>query len=83
MELKAKLKDPVKILEANDNLRNKFFLEMTYNSNAIEGSRMSEKETQKAFEGKKVRGKELFEVLEALNHKNALEFLLGNIKRSI
>ena len=41
---------------------------------------MSEKETQEAFAGKKVRGKELFEILEAVNHKNAMEFLLKNIK---
>jgi len=41
---------------------------------------MSKKETQNAFLGKKVKGKELFEVLEAVNHKNALEFLLGNIR---
>jgi len=36
--------------------------ESVYNSNAIEGSRMTVKETQKAFDGKVVRGKELFEV---------------------
>ena len=49
----------------------KFFLEMTYNSNAIEGSRMTLKETEMALEGKKVRGKEIFEILETINHKNA------------
>jgi len=37
---------------------------------------MTVKETEMAFEGKRVRGKELFEVLEAVNHKNALEYLL-------
>jgi len=36
-----------------------------------------------AFEGKRVRGKELFEVLEAINHKNALEFLLDNIQPNL
>jgi Fic family protein len=80
MELKSKLKDPIKILKTNDNLRNKFFVEMTYNSNAIEGSRMTKKETQDAFEGKKVKGKEIFEILEAVNHKNALQFLMQNIR---
>ena len=43
MELKNKLKDPIKILKTNENLRDKFFVEMTYNSNAIEGSRMTKK----------------------------------------
>lgn len=78
--LNKKLKDPIKILKTNENLRDKFFLEMTYNSNAIEGSRMTKKETEMAFAGIKVRGKEIFEILEALNHKNALQFLMENIR---
>jgi len=78
--LKSNLKDPIKILKTNENLRDKFFLEMTYNSNAIEGSRMTKKETEMAFEGKKVKGKEMFEILEAVNHKNALQFLMENIR---
>ena len=78
--LRKKLKDPLKVLKTDKKIREKFFLEMTYHSNAIEGSRMSKKETEMAFEGKKVKGKELFEVLEALNHKNALEFLLENLR---
>ena len=52
---------------------------MTYNSNAIEGSRMSIKETEAAISGHLVRGKELFEILEAVNHKNAMEFMLKEI----
>ncbi|MDP2924424.1 MAG: Fic family protein [Candidatus Omnitrophota bacterium] len=80
LSLRKKVKDPIKVLKTDKTIRDKFILEMTYHSNAIEGSRMSEKETQAAFEGKKIRGKELFEVLEAVNHKNALEFLLENIR---
>lgn len=80
LELRKKIPEPIKLLKTNKVLRGKFILEMTYESNAIEGSRMSIKETEMAFEGKKVRGKELFEVLEAVNHKNALEFFLDNIK---
>jgi len=53
---------------------------MTYNSNAIEGSRMTIKETKQAMEGENVRGRELFEVLEAVNHKNALRHLLEVVK---
>ncbi|MFC1709565.1 Fic family protein [Candidatus Omnitrophota bacterium] len=79
-ELKKKMGNPLKILKENNAIRDKFLLEMTYHSNAIEGSRMTINETKRAFEGKKVRGKELFEVLEAVNHKNALEFLLNTIK---
>lgn len=77
--LRKRLKNPIKILKTDKKIKDNFFLEMTYHSNAIEGSRMTKKETEMAFEGKRVRGKELFEVLEAVNHKNALEFLLENI----
>lgn len=80
MELRAGSKDPLAALKAPGALRDRFILEMTYNSNAIEGSRMTVKETEMAFLGKKVRGKEFFEVLEAVNHKHALEFLLEHIK---
>src|SRR3990167_606313 len=58
VDLKKKLKDPIRTLKADKEKRDKFILEMTYNSNAIEGSRMTKKETQNALEGKKVRGKE-------------------------
>jgi len=80
LEIKKKLKDPIKILKTNNKLKDHFFLEMTYNSNAIEGSRMTKKETEMAFEGRKVKGKETFEILEAVNHKNALLFLMENIR---
>ncbi len=80
LRLRRQVKDPVKILKADKAIRDKFLLEMTYHSDAIEGSRMTIKETEKAIEGKGVRGKEFFEVLEAVNHKNAMEFLLDSIR---
>ncbi|MBU2541355.1 MAG: Fic family protein [Candidatus Omnitrophica bacterium] len=82
VKLKHDLSQPIKILRNNKALKERFFLEMTYHSNAIEGSRMSLKETETAIKGGKVRGKELFEVLEAVNHNNALNFLLDAIKPS-
>jgi len=80
LQLRERIKDPIKILKTNRRIRDKFILDLTYHSNAIEGSRMTLKETKMAFEGKKVRGKEIFEILEAINHKNALEFLLDDIQ---
>ena len=77
---KKKMPDPVKLLKKNKKLHDEFFLEMTYDSNAIEGSRMTKKETQKAFDGENIPGKKMFEVLEALNHRNALRFMLENVK---
>jgi len=79
-KLKVSLGDPIKILRGSKDTRAKFILEMTYNSNAIEGSRMTLKETASAFKGEKVKGKEIFEIFEAINHKNALEFLLEEVK---
>jgi Fic family protein len=78
--LKKKLKDPIAILRNDKKIRDKFFLEMTYHSNAIEGSRMTKKETQDAFQGKKIKGKEVFEIFETVNHRNALQFLMENIR---
>ena len=78
--LKDAAGDPIRILKKNRAVRNRLFLEMTYNSNAIEGSRMTLKETERAISGKAVRGKELSEVLEAVNHDNALKFLLDTVK---
>lgn len=82
LELRKKLSDPLTLLKTNHVTRDRFILEMTYHSNAIEGSRMTVKETELAFQGKRVRGKELFEVLEAVNHKNALDFLLATVKQA-
>lgn len=41
---------------------------------------MTMKETEMAMAGEKVKGRELFEILEVINHKNALEFLLEYIR---
>ena len=80
IKLKEGFGDPISLLKKNQALRERFFLEMTYNSNAIEGSRMTRAETAAAFKGQNVRGREFFEILEAVNHKNALEFLLDEIR---
>lgn len=80
LKLREKLGDPLKALQGDKKVRDKFVLELTYHSNAIEGGRMTIRETEAAFLGKRVRGKELFEVLEAINHKNALEFLLESAR---
>jgi len=80
LSLRGKAPNALKELKSGLRLRQKFILEMTYHSNAIEGSRMTIKETKMAIEGRQVRGRELFEVLEAVNHKNALEYALRLLK---
>lgn len=57
-------------------LREKFEVEMTYNSNAIEGNTLNLKETYWVIkQGLTVKGKPLKDHLEAKNHKEALDFL--------
>lgn len=80
LKLKKDLPDPIKVLRENKQIRDRFLLEMTYHSNAIEGSRMTLKETEMVIDGKMVKGREIFEILEVVNHKNALVYLLENIK---
>ena len=79
-KLKKKLRDPIRILKDKKALRERFFLEITYHSNAIEGSRMTFRETERAIMGQKIRGKEPFEIFEAVNHKNALLELMSQIR---
>ncbi|MBI2426889.1 MAG: Fic family protein [Candidatus Kerfeldbacteria bacterium] len=57
-------------------LREKFQIEMTYNSNAIEGNSLTLKETFLVInEGITVKGKPLKDHVEAKNHYAALEYL--------
>ncbi|MDH5597333.1 MAG: Fic family protein, partial [Candidatus Peregrinibacteria bacterium] len=57
-------------------LRERFEVEMTYNSNAIEGNTLTLKETYWVIQqGITVKGKPLKDHLEAKSHKEALDFL--------
>lgn len=79
-DIRKAVKDPIGLLKSSAPVMDRFYLELTYNSNAIEGSRMTRQETQMTIEGKTVRGKEIFEVMEVINHKNALLYLMDQIK---
>lgn len=57
-------------------LKERVLVEWTYNSNAIEGSSLTLKETKLVLEdGLTIKGKPLKEHLEAINHKDAIEFV--------
>ncbi|NCQ65789.1 MAG: cell filamentation protein Fic [Candidatus Pacebacteria bacterium CG_4_10_14_3_um_filter_34_15] len=57
-------------------LKEQFEIEMTYNSNAIEGNSLTLKETYLVIhEGLTIKGKPLKDHLEAKDHHEALEFL--------
>lgn len=68
------------------NLENWFRVELTYNSNAIEGNTLNRRETALVIEkGITVKGKTLTEHLEAINHAEALDYikdLAGKTKRT-
>ena len=64
-------------------LREKFQIEMTYNSNAIEGNSLTLKETFLVInEGITVKGKPLKDHLEAKDHQAALEYLCDLIDKN-
>lgn len=64
-------------------LREKFQIEMTYNSNAIEGNSLTLRETFLVInEGLTVKGKPLKDHLEAKDHHAALEYLYDLIDKN-
>jgi Fic family protein len=78
--LRKSLPNPLRLLQSNPAIREQFILRMTFHSNAIEGNRMTLQETAMAMEGKVVRGKEMFEMMEAINHKNAVLHMLQAVR---
>jgi Fic family protein len=65
-----------------DKLREQFTIEMTYHSNAIEGNRLTLKETLLVLrEGITIKGKNLQEHLEAKNHEEAMNFLFEIVEK--
>ena len=63
-------------------LKEQFSIEMTYNSNAIEGNKLTLKQTFLVVnEGLTVKGKSLKDHLEAKNHNDAVQFLDELIER--
>ena len=63
-------------------LKEQFEIEMTYNSNAIEGNSLTLRETYLVInEGLTIKGKPLKDHLEAKNHQEALEYLYDLIEK--
>lgn len=59
-----------------EQLKNKLVIEWTYNSNAIEGNTLTLSETKVVLEnGITIKGKPLKDHLEAINHKEAIDFI--------
>ncbi len=64
----------LKSLEENN------ILDLTYNSNAIEGNTLTLRETKVVLEGITIGGKSVKEHLEVINHKDAILFLEDLVK---
>lgn len=79
------VKKYVNILETiffNKDIYDQFLLSLTYNSNKIEGSTLSENETYSImFDNVALPNKSLIEQLEVKNHQTALEFLFNNLRQ--
>lgn len=70
----------IKEILDNPDVRDQFYLSLTYNTNRIEGSTLSEHETAAIlFENAALPSKTLIEQLEAKNHQAALEYLFQYI----
>ena len=66
-----------------EKLRERFMLEMTYNSNAMEGNTLTLKETYLVLsEGITIKGKSLKDHLEVKNHHEALEFIFDLVEHN-
>ena len=66
--------------EGSKNLYENFIVDITYNSNAIEGNTLTLQETKVVLEGITIGGKSLREHFEAINHKDALIFIEDLLK---
>ncbi|MBI4174063.1 MAG: Fic family protein [Candidatus Aenigmarchaeota archaeon] len=65
-------------------LKRQLEIELTYNSNAIEGNSLTLQETRLVLEhGITIRGKSLKDHFEAINHKEAILFVEDSLKEEI
>jgi Fic family protein len=74
-------KNIIQTIRKRQDVHDQFVLSLTYNSNSIEGSTLTENETADIlFRNKNISNKSLIENLEAKNHQVALEYLFREIK---
>ena len=67
---------------ANPDIRDQFILKLTYHSNSIEGSTLTEPDTAAVlFDNAALPDKSLTEQLEAKNHQTALNYLFDHIEK--
>lgn len=75
-----KHKNVLKEIIDNPDIKNQFILKLTYNSNSIEGSTLTEADTAAIlFDNSALPNKSLTEHIEAKNHQTALNYLFDYI----
>jgi Fic family protein len=78
-----KYKNILEVILKNSDIYDQFLLSLTYNSNKIEGSTLSEDETADImFNNKSIPNKSIVEQLEVKNHQAALQYLFSYLNNS-
>ncbi len=78
-----KYKSITKNIKERPDLFDQFILSLTYNTNSIEGSTLTENETADIlFQNITFKNRDMIEHLEAKNHQSALEYLFNEIKKN-
>jgi Fic family protein/DNA-binding XRE family transcriptional regulator len=78
-----KHKNVIKEILDNPDIKDQFILKLTYNSNSMEGSTLSEPDTAAIlFNNAALPNKSLTEQLEAKNHQTALNYLFNHISKN-
>ncbi len=71
----------IKKITSRPDIFDQFVLSITYNTNSIEGSTLTENDTAAIlFQNATLKNKKLVEHLEAKNHQSALEYLFDEVK---
>lgn len=75
-----KIGNILKKIKSRPDISDQLVLSLTYNTNSIEGSTLTENDTASIlFQNVTIKNKKLVEHLEAKNHQSALEYLFGQI----
>lgn len=79
---RRRIKEIRRKISGDENLLENFLIELTYNTNAIEGSRMSKQDTKAVIQDKAlIKDRTLYEHLEVKNHEAVLRKILrGEVK---
>ena len=74
-------KNLVRTMASREDIFNEFVLQLTYNSNSIEGSTLTENDTEAIlFRNESIKNRSLIEHLEAKNHQAVIKYLFKQVR---